>query len=61
MPNWVENVELLMDNTTKTNKSQYVLAICAYLIKIHKFRSLTLSFMLPGHTKVIFKLNMIYL
>ena len=51
VPSWVCNIRLLMDNAGKSNKNKYIITLAACLININRFKSVHLSFMIPGHTK----------
>ena len=52
IPPWVRVVVLNMDNCGGTNKSQFVFAFLANLVRIGRFDKIYMKFMIAGHTKV---------
>lgn len=51
-PVWIRNVCVNMDNCTGQNKNRFVIAFLSELVRIGRFDTIYLKFMMPGHTKV---------
>jgi len=51
LPPWITKIHCFMDNTVRTNKNQYVLSFFHHLVEIKRFKQLTVSFLIAGHTK----------
>lgn len=47
---WPDTLFLQMDNTSKDNKNQYVFAYLTHLVDQGIFKTIYVSFLLPGHT-----------
>lgn len=43
-----------MDNTVKTNKNMYVAGLGAAMVSFGILKSVEFSFLIAGHTKVVF-------
>ena len=47
---WPSTLFLQLDNTSKENKNQYVFAYLTHLVNTGVFKTIYLSFLVPGHT-----------
>ena len=61
LPAWIRRIEFFFDNAGKTNKNNFILIFLTEMIRINKFDSIMISFMIVGHTKVNFFYIFIFL
>ena len=51
MPNWIERVQVFLDNAGSTNKNQYMMASAMEIVQQNILQYFRISFMVAGHTK----------
>lgn len=53
VPSWVTRLHVFLDNAGSTNKNQLLMSSCMELVQHPVLQYFQISFMVPGHTKLV--------